>query len=112
MLNSIWLRQPYGFAPLYAREVTTYLNASARVFDSAQQVQNKLAKVCCLSAASIPWAWCQGAAAVPQINSFVKAHTNGRISTVLTQSQMASVDVGLLINVVFFKVRVATRLLH
>ncbi len=40
----------------------------------------------------------------PQINSFVKAHTNGRIFTVLTQSQMASVEVGLLINVVFFKV--------
>ena len=38
MLNSIWLRQPYGFSPLYAQEVNTYLNASARVFDSAQQV--------------------------------------------------------------------------
>ena len=43
-----------------------------------------------------------------QINSFVKAHTNGRIPTVLTQSQMASVDVGLLINVVFFKVSPAS----
>jgi len=38
MLNSIWLRQPYGFEPEYAKQVNTYLNASARVFDSAQQV--------------------------------------------------------------------------
>ena len=38
MLNMIWLRQPYKFAPLYEEEVNTYLNASARVFDSAQQV--------------------------------------------------------------------------
>ena len=44
----------------------------------------------------------------PQINSFVKAHTSGRIPTVLTQGQMASVDVGLLINVVFFKVLLQT----
>ena len=40
-----------------------------------------------------------------QINAFVKANTNGRVSSVLTQSELARVDVGLLINVVFFKVR-------
>ena len=38
MLNSIWLREPYKFAPSYAQEVNSYLNASARVFITAQQV--------------------------------------------------------------------------
>ena len=43
MLNTIWLKQPYMFAPLYEEEVNTYLNASARVFDSAQQVCSAMA---------------------------------------------------------------------
>ena len=39
------------------------------------------------------------------MNSFVKAHTNGKTSSILTQRQLAAVNVGLLINVVYFKVR-------
>jgi hypothetical protein len=40
MLNSIWLRQPYEFLPLYAHEVSRNLNATARTLTTAQQVQS------------------------------------------------------------------------
>ena len=42
MLNSIWLRQPYEFSPVYTHEVSSYLNATARTLTTAQQVNSLL----------------------------------------------------------------------
>ena len=142
MLNSIWLRQPYEFSPMYAQEVSSYLNATAKTLTTAKQVRTMCVGSClhcCFwsypmgsrqSAGNMPscplrmlrrpahdstaehlhQGWRALVVQMPnvchclQINAFVKADTSGRITSVMTQSELAAIDVGVLINAVFFKV--------